>query len=119
MIVLTMNQLREERNNLYWIFLVIASFGEIFGVMSINLYIQRKTMSRLFLVIISFGFGFVFLSMAMRGIPLGTAYAVWTGLGAAGAVLMGILFFNESASWKRIIFLFFIISGAVGLKILE
>lgn len=122
MIVLTMkkkSQLREERNDLYWIFLVIASFGEIFGVMSINLYIQRKTMGRLFLVIISFGFGFVFLSMAMRGIPLGTAYAVWTGLGAAGAVLMGILFFNESASWKRIIFLFFIISGAVGLKILE
>jgi len=104
---------------LYWLFLIIASFGEIFGVMSINLYIQKKTIGRLALVVVTFGFGFLFLSMAMRGIPLGTAYAVWTGLGAAGAVLMGIFFFNESASWKRIAFLFCIIAGAVGLKILE
>ncbi|MDY0407543.1 multidrug efflux SMR transporter [Virgibacillus soli] len=102
-----------------WIYLVIASFGEIFGVMSINIYIQKKTMARLGLVILTFGFGFVFLRLAMNSIPLGTAYAVWTGLGAAGAVLMGIFFFKESANWKRIVFLFFIISGAVGLKILD
>lgn len=87
--------------------------------MSINLFIQRKTLGRLSLVVGTFGFGFLFLSLAMRGIPLGTAYAVWTGLGAAGAVLMGILFFNESAGWKRMLFLLCIISGAVGLKILE
>lgn len=104
---------------MHWIFLVIASFGEIFGVMSINLFIRRKTVGRLSLVVASFGFGFLFLSLAMRGILLGTAYAVWTGLGAAGAVLMGILFFNESAGWKRIIFLLCIICGAIGLKILE
>lgn len=104
---------------MYWLYLVIASFGEIFGVMSINLYIRKKTLGRLALIVVTFGFGFLFLSMAMRGIPLGTAYAVWTGLGAAGAVLMGILFFNESANWKRIAFLFCIIAGAVGLKILE
>lgn len=115
-----MIRLRKERLvNLYWLFLVIASFGEIFGVMSINLYIQKKTFKRLALVVVTFGFGFLFLSLAMRGIPLGTAYAIWTGLGAAGAVLMGILFFNESASWKRVAFLFCIIAGAVGLKILE
>lgn len=87
--------------------------------MSINLYIQKKSINRLALVVVSFGFGFLFLSMAMRGIPLGTAYAVWTGLGAAGAVIMGVLFFNESASWKRMFFLLCIIGGAVGLKILE
>lgn len=50
---------------------------------------------------------------------MGTAYAIWTGLGAAGTVLMGIFFFKESADWKRLVFLFFIIVGAVGLKILE
>lgn len=102
-----------------WIFLVIASLGEIFGVMCINLYVQRKTFFWLSMIVVSMGFGFLFLSMAMRGIPLGTAYAVWTGLGAAGAVLIGITFFRESAGWKRLLFLTLIIAGAVGLKILE
>lgn len=100
-----------------WFYLVIASLGEIFGVMSINLYIQKKSMKRLFLIVVTFSFGFIFLALAMREIQMGTAYAVWTGLGAAGAVIMGILFFKESAGWKRLVFLTFIISGAIGLKI--
>lgn len=102
-----------------WIYLVIASFGEIFGVMSITMYNQRKTWFRLLMVVLSFGFGFYFLALAMNDIPLGTAYAVWTGLGAAGAVIMGILIFKESAGWKRMLFLTFIIAGAVGLRVIE
>lgn len=78
-----------------WVYLVIASFGEIFGVMSINFYIQKKSLPRLLLVVVTFGLGFVFLRLAMADIPLGTAYAVWTGLGAAGAVIMGILFLGN------------------------
>lgn len=113
------NQLSEGGGALAWIYLIIASFGEIFGVMFINIYIQKRTITRLILLIISFGFGFLFLSMAMNDLPLGTAYAVWTGLGAAGAVLMGIIFFNESAGWKRLLFLSLIICGAIGLRILE
>ncbi|WP_040284998.1 DMT family transporter [Sporosarcina koreensis] len=100
-----------------WIYLVIASFGEIFGVMCINWFIQKKTLGRLALLIVSFGGGFVFLSLAMRSIPMGTAYAIWTGLGAAGAVLIGILLFGESAGWKRMLFLACIIAGATGLKL--
>ncbi|WP_240374704.1 DMT family transporter [Bacillus piscicola] len=102
-----------------WLFLVIASFGEIFGVMSINLYIQKKTITRLLLMVLTFTGGFWFLSLAMEDIPMGTAYAVWTGLGAAGAVLMGIIFFKESAGWKRIVFLTCIIAGAAGLRVIE
>lgn len=100
-----------------WIYLVIASLGEILGVMSINLYIQKKSLARLLLIVVTFTFGFIFLALAMRDIPMGTAYAIWTGLGAAGAVLMGVLFFKEPASWKRLVFLSFIIAGAVGLKV--
>ena len=100
-----------------WVYLVIASLGEIFGVMFINLYIQKKTISRLFLLIITFTFGFIFLALAMKDIPMGTAYAIWTGLGAVGAVLFGIIFFKESANWKRLAFLALIIAGAVGLKV--
>lgn len=102
-----------------WIFLIIASFGEIFGVMYINMYVRNKSLFSLFMIVLSMGLGFLFLSLAMKDIPLGTAYAVWTGLGAAGAVLIGILFFKESAGWKRIFFLFCIIAGAVGLKLFE
>lgn len=100
-----------------WFYLVIASLGEIFGVMGINLYIQKKSIGRLAFLVLTFTFGFVFLSLAMRDIPMGTAYAVWTGLGAAGAVMIGILFFKESANWKRLACLALIISGAVGLKL--
>lgn len=100
-----------------WVYLVLASFGEIFGVMSINLYLQKKNYVWLLSIIGTFSAGFFFLSLAMREIPMGTAYAIWTGLGAAGAVLMGILFFKESAGWKRIVFLLLIIGGAVGLKV--
>lgn len=102
-----------------WIFLVIASLGEIFGVMSINLFLQKRSFGRVLLICLTFGSGFAFLSLAMRDIPMGTAYAVWTGLGAAGAVLMGILFFKESAGWKRLFFLCCIIVGAAGLRLLE
>ncbi|MCM3712396.1 DMT family transporter [Sporosarcina luteola] len=100
-----------------WIYLVIASFGEIFGVMAINLYLQKRSWPRLLLIVGTFSVGFIFLSLAMRDIPMGTAYAIWTGLGAAGAVLMGILFFKEAAGWKRMLFLCLIIGGAVGLKV--
>ncbi|MGM8366047.1 DMT family transporter [Virgibacillus sp. W0181] len=102
-----------------WIFLIIASFGEIFGVMFISMYVRNKTIFHLLMIVVSMGFGFVFLSLAMKSIPLGTAYAIWTGLGAAGAVIMGIIFFKESAGWKRMLFLTCIIAGAVGLKVME
>lgn len=102
-----------------WVFLIIASFGEIFGVMGINLFLRSKSLLWIGMIVLSMGFGFLFLSLAMHDIALGTAYAVWTGIGATGAVLIGILFFNETAGWKRLFFLSCIIAGAVGLKLLD
>ena len=107
----------EGGKRMAWAYLVIASLGEIFGVICINLYIQKKSVGRFFLIVATFTFGFIFLALAMRDIPMSTAYAIWTGLGAVGAVLMGALFFGESAGWKRMCFLSLIIAGAVGLKV--
>lgn len=87
--------------------------------MGIKLYLQKRTPGRLSLVVATFGLGFFFLALALQDIQLGTAYAVWTGLGAAGAVLLGILFFAEPAHWQRILCLGCIIAGAVGLKLLD
>ena len=56
------------------------------------------------------------LIKATQTLPIGTAYAVWTGIGAVGTVLMGILFFKEPASFWRMFFLFTLIASIVGLK---
>ena len=61
---------------------------------------------------------FALLALAMRTLPLGTAYAVWTGIGAVGTAVVGMLIFNDPASVGRIVCLLFIVSGIVGLKML-
>jgi quaternary ammonium compound-resistance protein SugE len=59
---------------------------------------------------------FYFLNRATTSIPLGTAYAVWTGIGAFGTALIGVLAFDEPASAPRLVFLSLLISSIVGLK---
>ena len=54
-----------------------------------------------------------------KALPVGTAYAIWTGIGAAGTVLIGIFFFKEPASWGRIFFIFTLICSIVGLKLVS
>ena len=56
------------------------------------------------------------LYKATRDLPMGTAYAVWTGIGAAGTVLIGIIFFQEPAHFWRLFFLFTLIASIIGLK---
>lgn len=102
-----------------WFYLFVASFGEIFGVASINMYLQKRTWQWLLTLVVVFALGFFFLALAMREIPLGTAYAIWTGLGATGAVVMGVTFFKEPMNFLRVLFLTCIICGAVGLKVVS
>ena len=59
------------------------------------------------------------LALAARGLPIGTAYAVWTGIGAAGTALAGIFLFDESAAIGRLVCLVLIVAGVVGLKVLS
>lgn len=59
----------------------------------------------------------VLLGIAMKGIPVGTAYAVWTGIGTMGAVILGIILFNEPANATRLICLGLILAGIAGLKL--
>ena len=61
---------------------------------------------------------FWLLSMAMKTVPVGTAYAVWTGIGAAGVALAGMLLFDESLDAARLFCIFLIISGVAGLRVL-
>ena len=60
---------------------------------------------------------FYFLSLATKVLPIGTAYSIWTGFGAVGTVILGIVLFGEQVTPYRILFLFMIIIGIVGLKL--
>lgn len=57
------------------------------------------------------------LSYSVKHLPVGTAYAVWTGIGAVGTAILGIILFNESKELMRVFFIFLIVIGIVGLKI--
>lgn len=57
-----------------------------------------------------------FLALALKTLPIGTAYAVWTGIGAVGTVILGILLFGESAAALRLLFVGLIVVGILGLK---
>ena len=63
------------------------------------------------------GVSFYLLAMAMRGLPLGTAYAVWVGIGAVGTAILGIVLFGEPANAGRLVSLGLILAGIVGLKL--
>lgn len=62
---------------------------------------------------------FWLLSVAMKTIPVGTAYAVWTGIGAVGVALLGMVMLGESRDFLRIVSLLLIVSGIVGLKLIS
>ena len=59
----------------------------------------------------------VLLALAVRTLPIGTAYAVWTGIGAAGTVILGIVLFGEPATALRLFFVALIVGGIAGLKL--
>jgi quaternary ammonium compound-resistance protein SugE len=71
--------------------------------------------SALTLVAILMSFGL--MALALRSLPFGTAYAVWTGIGAAGSIIAGMLLFRESADPMRILCLSLIVAGMIGLKL--
>lgn len=102
-----------------WIYLLTASFFEIGFTFSLS-KAKESTASHVYLWYIFFGISLVasmsFLIKATQTIPMGTAYAVWTGIGAVGTVLMGIFLFKEPVSFMRIFFIATLILSVVGLK---
>lgn len=60
---------------------------------------------------------FALLAQALRTIPIGTGYAVWTGIGAVGTAILGIVLFHESRDWRRVLCILLIVAGIVGLKL--
>ena len=99
-----------------WIQLVIAGIFEVVWATCLKYTDGFTKLVPSILTVVGMLISFYFLSSAIKILPMGTAYAVWTGIGAIGAVLVGILFFNESKDVLRLIFVGFILIGIVGLK---
>lgn len=101
-----------------WFTLIVAGLLETFGVAMINQLTVKRDIKTVLLLIIGFGSSLALLSYSLRFIPMGTGYAIWTGIGVVGGALIGMVFFNESTNWKRIFFIMMVLCSAIGLKLI-
>ena len=99
-----------------WVYLILAGLFEIGFATTLKLSnnLTKFWPSVVFFVCITLSF--YFLEKSLDKIPLGTAYAIWTGIGAVGTVVIGIIFYKEPASALRILFLLTLIGSIIGLK---
>jgi quaternary ammonium compound-resistance protein SugE len=101
-----------------WFYLIIAGLFEIGWPLGLKL---SQTMSERYpgivLAVVSMSLSGLFLWLAQKSIPIGTAYAVWTGIGAVGTLLVGIVFFGDSAGLWRMLSVLLIVVGIFGLKV--
>ncbi|MGQ9642305.1 MAG: quaternary ammonium compound efflux SMR transporter SugE [Ignavibacterium sp.] len=102
---------------MYWIILIIAGLFEVAWAIGLKYTDGFTKLFPSIFTIISMIISMGLLAYAVKYIPVGTAYAVWTGIGAVGTAILGIILFNESKEIIRIFFIFIIIVGIVGLKI--
>ena len=104
-----------------WLLLALAGILEIGWPLGFKLASTYEKYFYPFIVlsIISMAASGFFLYLAQKTIPIGTAYVIWTGIGAIGTVLIGILFFHDSANIFRMLFLSLIVIGIVGLKLVH
>lgn len=99
-----------------WIFLFLAGLGEVGWAVGLK---YTEGFSRLWpsiATVCAMIVSLVLLGQALKTLPIGTAYAVWTGIGAVGTVILGILFFQEPREPLRLFFVALIVTGIVGLK---
>lgn len=99
-----------------WIFLILASICEIAFAGSLKLTNNFTNVKWSIIFILFYVLSIILLNKAVQQIPIGTAYAVWTGIGAAGTVILGIIYFKEPYHFWRVFFLCTLILSIVGLK---
>lgn len=100
-----------------WLFLVLAGLLEVVWAVGLK-YTQGFTkLGPSVLTVVAMVGSFYLLSLAMRTLPLGTAYGVWVGIGAVGAALAGMVLFEEPASTLRVVSVLLVVAGIAGLKV--
>ncbi|USB32914.1 multidrug efflux SMR transporter [Paenibacillus sp. YPG26] len=102
-----------------WIALIIAGCCEVLGVIGIKQVTLRGNLAAYGLLGIGFLCSFSLLTFAMTTLPMGTAYAVWTGIGTVGSALVGMFLYKEPKEWRRLVFIAIILVASVGLKLIH
>ncbi|RAO77740.1 quaternary ammonium compound efflux SMR transporter SugE [Dyella jiangningensis] len=100
-----------------WIYLALAGLLEVVWAVGLK---YTEGFSRLWPSVVTVSAmtaSIILLAMAVKTLPIGTAYAIWTGIGAVGAVLLGIVLFGDSASPLRLVCVGLVVVGMVGLKL--
>lgn len=100
-----------------WTLLLVAGFFEIVWAMLLKFTDGFTNVWPSVGTVVAMGISMVCMSFALREIPMGTAYVVWTGIGAVGTVILGIVFFGEPKNAMRLICVGLIIAGIAGLKL--
>ncbi len=100
-----------------WIFLLVAGMLEIAWAIGLPATKGFTKVGPSLYVFVLMAASFLCLSQSTKILPIGTAYAIWTGIGAAGTALIGIFFLGEPAHFVRLFCIFLIISGTLGLKL--
>lgn len=100
-----------------WAFVVVAGGFEIVMALCLKYSNGFKNLLPSLLTLVTLFFSFYFLSIALRSIPLSSAYAIWTGIGAVGTFLIGVFIFGDALNTAKVIFLLLTLFGIVGLKL--
>ena len=100
-----------------WLFLLLAGLSEIIFALSLKYNMGFTKLYPSIVTMISGGTSFYLLMLAIKTLPLGTAYAIWTGMGAVGVAVLSIFLFKESIEWIRLVSIGLIVLGIVGLKL--
>jgi len=100
-----------------WFILIVAGVFEICWAVGLKYSAGFTKFWPSVFTIFSMILSMVLLSFSIKEIPLGTAYAIWTGIGAFGTAILGIFLFSESSEFVRLFFIFLIVAGIAGLKI--
>jgi len=102
-----------------WLYLLIAGLLEVAWAIGLKYSDGFKRLWPSVWTIATMIGSFVFLAQALRTIPVGTGYAVWTGIGAVGTAILGIILFAESATLPRLACIALIVVGILGLKLVS
>lgn len=101
-----------------WMYLLVAGFFEIGWPLGLKLsQTTGQKFAWIIFAVFSMAASGLFLWLAQKTIPMGTAYAVWTGIGAVGAFIVGIILFKDPVNFFRILSVALIVSGIIGLKL--
>ena len=103
---------------MHWIYLLVAGLFEISWAVGLKFTHGFSRIIPSTLTVICMIASFYFLALALKNLPLGTAYAVWTGIVTVGTVIFGIILFKEPVTVMRLVCIALIVSGITGLKLI-